>query len=132
MTKKIIWRLKESPTTEKLSELVKNGILTKDEAREILFSSVEESERSIESLKEEIKFLRDMIDKLSSSRSQVVEVIKTIEVPYRQYPWYQPYITWCGGTGGTATDPGSVTFTASGNNLYVSDGSNSFNSIQTF
>jgi len=91
MTKKIIWRLKESPTTEKLSQLVKDGILTKDEAREILFNLTDESERSIESYQQEIKFLREIIDKLSS-REKIVEIVK--EYHHYDYPWYKPYWGW--------------------------------------
>ena len=98
MTKKIIWRLKEQPTSEILRELVKDNILTKDEAREILFNLQEESERDNESFKQEIKFLRELVEKLSE-RQKVVTTIREIEVPiYRQYPWWKPYEIWCGGT----------------------------------
>jgi len=103
MTKKIIWRLKESPTTEKLSQLVKDGILTKDEAREILFNLTDESERSIESYQQEIKFLREIIDKLSS-REKIVEIVK--EYHHYDYPWYKPYWNWtsCSDSGQSSTD----------------------------
>ena len=103
MTKKIIWRLKESPTTEKLSQLVKDSILTKDEAREILFNLTDESERSIESYQQEIKFLREIIDKLSS-REKIVEIVK--EYHHYDYPWYQPYWIWtsCNDSRQSSTD----------------------------
>ena len=97
MTKKIIWRLKEQPTSEMLRELVKDQILTKDEAREILFNLQEESERDNESLKQEIKFLRELVEKLSE-RQKVVEIIREIEKPYQPSPWWRPYQYWCGGT----------------------------------
>lgn len=38
MTTKLKWRLKDQPTGENLAELVKSGVLTKDEAREILLT----------------------------------------------------------------------------------------------
>jgi len=96
MTKKIVWRLKESPSTERLESLVKSGILSKKEAREILFSSEEIQERDIESLKSEIKFLRELVEKLSNDRLQIITTIKEIEIPvYRQRPWYRPYEVWC-------------------------------------
>ena len=102
MTKKIVWRLKESPSTDKLSQLVKDGILTKDEAREILFSSEEITERDIKSYQEEIKFLRELVEKLSQNRSQIITTIKEIEVPIireiKRNPWYDPYIAWCNQT----------------------------------
>jgi hypothetical protein len=94
MTKKIVWRLKEQPTSENLRELVKDKILTNDEAREILFSSQEETERDKKSLEDEIKFLRELVEKLSQNKSQIIEVIKEIRVPYYKDYWFQPYIRW--------------------------------------
>jgi len=86
-----------------LQELVSSGILTKDEAREILFNETEESERSVESLKQEIKFLRELVEKLANSQ-KVITTIREIEVPiYRQYPWWRPYEVWCSYGGQTYT-----------------------------
>jgi hypothetical protein len=123
MTKKIIWRLSEKPSTESLQKLVSSGILTKEEAREILFNEVEESDRSIDSLKEEIRFLREIIEKLSS-REKIVEVVK--EYHYTQ-PWYQPYHYWTMGTTYTAATCGGNTTTLD----YIGN-SNSFSAISTF
>jgi hypothetical protein len=122
MTKKIMWRLKEVPTSESLRELVKDGILNKDEAREILFSQEEQTDRTKESLEQEIKFLRELIDKLST-RQKVVEIIREVEKPYRIYPWYSPYATWT--TENITTTPGY---------LYTDDNKHlcSFSSINTF
>jgi len=97
MTKKLVWRLREQPTTKMLQELVSTAILTKDEAREILFSSETEEDRDKKSLQSEIKFLRELVEKLSK-RSEIVTTIREIEVPYRRYDWYNPYNNWCGGT----------------------------------
>lgn len=81
-----------------LRGLVKDGLLDKEEARQILFSSETEEDRDKESLKQEIKFLRDLVEKLSNNNySRTVEIIKEVEVPiYRSYPWWQPYQVWCG------------------------------------
>ncbi len=97
---KIVWRLKESPTSQALRELVKDKILSNEEAREILFSSesIEENKdnRDIESLKSEIKFLRELVDKLSqNNNTKIIEVIKEVEKPWKQYPWYEPYRWYC-------------------------------------
>jgi polyhydroxyalkanoate synthesis regulator phasin len=131
MTKKIIWRLKESPTTEKLSNLVRDGILTKDEAREILFNLTDESERSIESYQQEIKFLRELIEKLSN-RTQIVEVIKEVRHIHDSHPWYTPYHGWTTGAvylSGTTTDTAnSFTLTSDASMAASSD----FGDISTF
>lgn len=97
MTKRLKWRLSRLPTPDELRELVKDKIITQEEAREILFSSEEEGERDEKSLKDEIKFLRDLVEKLST-KSSIITTIREIEVPYRRHGWYRPYDTWCDGT----------------------------------
>ena len=120
---KLIWRLKEQPTSESLRELVKDKILTNEEAREILFSSETVEERDNDSLKNEIKFLRDLVEKLSQNRSQIVEVIKEVRRPYYNWDWYKPYTTWCGSD--------SINITAGGSTTISSKLAN-FSSIDTF
>jgi len=130
MTKKIIWRLKEQPTSKMLQELVSSGILNKNEAREILFNETEESERSIESLKQEIKFLRELIEKLANNQ-RVVEVIKEIRHTY-DYPWCRPYYTWTDYQLGCSSDTLSgVTVSDASDTTYTSISAN-FSDISTF
>lgn len=105
MTKneKLVWRLKEQPTTEALQSLVQSGLLTKEEAREILFSSEKltgSGERDESSLKSEITFLRELVQKLSESKTKTVEVIRDVEIRYTKYPWYEPYQWYCTSTAG--------------------------------
>ena len=104
MTKKMIWRLKEQPTPKSLLELVASKILTNDEARQILFSLQEDSERDNESLKSEIKFLRELVQKLSNGNNPIiVERIREIEMPYyKKWDWYPQYQTWCQADGGVS------------------------------
>ena len=121
------------PTPEEVTTLLKEKIITNEEAREILFSSETKEDRDVKSLESEIKFLRELVDKLSQSRSKIVEVIKEVQVPYYHYSWYTPYTTWCG-NGTITSSSGSLNLTAtSDGNVYLSDGQNcSFTSIQTF
>jgi len=96
MTKKIKWRLSKLPDPLELADLVKGGLLTKDEAREILFTEENDEDRDKQSLKEEIKFLRELVQKLSNnSRSEIIRTIEYIEKPYRKYDWWQPYQMYC-------------------------------------
>ena len=129
MTKKerLIWRLKETPTSQNLRELVQDGILSKDEAREILFSSETVEDRDKESLKSEIKFLRELIEKLANTQ-KVVEIIREIDKPYwRKYPWHDPYVVWCSRE--NTTTSGSITLTNADN---TTTQSTSFSDITTF
>lgn len=111
---KLIWRLKEQPTTESLRELVKDKILSNEEARQILFSQEREEEVGKKSLEQEIKFLREIVDKLSQSRDRTIEIVKEVYRPYSQQPWSQPYFTWC--NPGQYANAGTISFDTSGNN----------------
>lgn len=114
MTKIIKWRLKELPSAQMLKELVADKLITKDEAREIMFS-LEEEGRDKKSLEQEIKFLRELVDKLSA-RSQIVEIIREIRSPYQQYSWYSPYYQWCSSeTSGTSYTTTNALYTDSNN-----------------
>lgn len=142
---KILWRLKEQPTSENLRELVKDGILSKDEAREILFSSETEETRDRKDLESEIKFLRELVEKLSQGQTtRIIETIREVERPWRRYGWYQPYYVWCtnttgGGTYMTTATAGISTLnltadssTSSGITNAVSNTASSFSDIKTF
>ena len=99
---KMVWRLKESPSTESLRELVKDEILTKEEARQILFSIESDEDGDVKSLKSEINFLRELVEKLSS-KVNYYPIWNGINVyPYQKYPWYSVYQTaFSGNTGNT-------------------------------
>ena len=105
-----------------LRELVKDGILTKEEAREILFNLEEQTDRDIESFKSEIKFLRELVEKLANTQ-KVVEIVREIQKPYYPHYWWKPYEIWCS----------SGAYTSNGNGLEMVTGGNSnFSNIKTF
>lgn len=96
MTKtKIKWRLGTLPTPDEVTLLLDKGVLTKDEAREILFSQETEEDKKVKELEAEIKFLKRLVEELSVSRSKVVETIRYIEKPFNQYGWWHPYQVYC-------------------------------------
>jgi hypothetical protein len=147
--KKITWRLANRPTPDEVKTLHEAGLLTKDEAREILFTETDEKERDVKSLESEIKFLRELVEKLSNgSQSRIIEIIKTVQVPYIQQPWYYPYTVWCGGiTGGSAGitnavyTGGNANYTSIGNAMNcatsgstgsLTSGASNFSAIKTF
>lgn len=131
MTNKLKWRLSKLPTSEEVSKLVNDKIITKEEAREILFT--EETQEKIEedNLKSEIKFLREIIEKLSN-RSQIIETIKTIQIPYIQTPWYGNYQVWCTSNGVQNYSNTSLTALGSTNTMYASGTTEDFSEIKTF
>ena len=132
MTKKLIWRLSERPTTKSLIELVNNKLLTKEEAIEILLSSETEEDRDKKSLESEIKFLRELVEKLSTSRLNIITTIKEIEVPYREYPWYEPYKIWYSTSDTLTSGSGTGTVSGTGSSYTTFTSNNSFIDIKTF
>lgn len=115
MTTKTSWRLSRLPTPSELTELVESKIITPEEAKGILLETKTEEERTEDSLKAEIKFLKELVDKLAA-RSHIVEVIRATVPSYKRYPWYGPYYTWTDGgvymtTSGTAGGTGATSIT---------------------
>ena len=119
MTNKIVWRLPNRPTPKEVTDLLGAGILTKDEAREILFNLETDEDRDKKSLQDEITFLRKLVQNLSTNKQVIVETIREVQVPYKQSPWVQPYINWCSTT---ANASNSITYTGgSSSNLLMND-----------
>jgi len=137
MTKQLKWRLGKLPTPDEVLKLVNDKLITKEEARDILFNE-ESDERDEESLKEEIVFLRKLVDKLSEGKTTV---IKEYIHSYPSYTWTTPYL-YCttnssngGGTYTVGNSTGSATLTGTvSNTMYLSEGSMSgnFSDIQNF
>jgi hypothetical protein len=98
MTKKeeLVWRLGKLPTPEEVQGLVKDKIITTDEAREILFSTRTIEDRDKSSLEAEIKFLRGLVETLSTDKSQIIKYITIQEPKWNLQPFYEPYKLWCG------------------------------------
>jgi hypothetical protein len=110
MKNKLVWRLGKLPSVEELLKLVNDKIITNEEMRDVLFNSETEEEVDKKSLEGEIKFLRELVTKLST-KSQIIETVRTIQPTYIAQPWYSPYVTWC--SSGTAGS-GSYTTTTAG------------------
>ena len=152
MTKQLKWRLGKLPTPDEVLKLVNDKLITKEEARDILFNEEAETERDAKSLEDEIKFLRELVQKLSNNNSsRIVEVIREVHKPYATWDWYRPYQVWCTtlrGESGTMSLGGQTTSyanalnsavntnyqTSGGTGLPSSSGTGitNFNSIKTF
>lgn len=108
------------PTPQEVALLVSEGILTKEEAREILISQETEEDRDKKSLQSEIMFLRELVEKLSNNRkTEIIRTIETVQTPYRRYDWFVPYYQYTSavatnavGSASTLTVGGSTTLNA--------------------
>lgn len=148
MTKKtkLKWRLSKLPTVGELQQLVLDKIITKDEEKDILFTSEEVNERDNKSLEEEIKFLRRLVEELSkNNRKNIIKHIEVVKTPYFNYDWYKPYyyyfegitnptLTVSGGSvnGLTGSNQTSPTLTANTAALMAAPTAANFSDIKTF
>lgn len=117
--KKKIWKLSSKPTAEDLKTLVEASILTKEEAKDIVLREEEEfttdHKDQIKEIKEELKFLRDMVLQLSKRSPEVVykEIYKYIDKwpnPYPRPYWQNDWIYLCSNTAQAKGD--NVTYSA--------------------
>jgi hypothetical protein len=93
MTKDLRWRLSQLPTGGEIADLVEQGVITKDEAREILFSTPDkQDEDKVSDLKAEIKFLKEVIGQLTKTSTTFVTVPGTY-YRYNTQPWFTGYVT---------------------------------------
>lgn len=126
MTKKELkWRLKELPTGDEVAELVAQGVITKEEARKLLFNEDKEDSDKLKARHEEIKFLRELVDKLASKHNGWTTIYHEYYRIKPHYPvWYSNYgplmQTYSSNAIGantttTAYTPNTGTFTSGGN-----------------
>ena len=110
----LVWRLKEQPTTEKLRELVKDEIITKDEARDILFNKVDNDER-VKSLKEQVEFLEKVVKALSEKGTTINNFPAITYYPKHPVQYWHTTLT---GTSGTTYTSG-IGIGTSANKVYA-------------
>ena len=86
MTKKtsLNWRLTDLPTAGEVADLVNSEVITKEEAREILFSEKDKSSvnnEQIQAYKEQIEFLQGLVTKLSQYNNKPIGYTYTFTTP---------------------------------------------------
>lgn len=96
MTKKQLnWRLKDLPDAVDVAELVDKKVITPEEARQLLFNEGKDEGKKFNELEEEVRFLRELCDKLAAKTSGGWT---TVVHEYRDYSpkyptWYRSYGT---------------------------------------
>lgn len=107
------WRLADRPSVNDVATLLVQDLVTKDEAREILFSAETQEIKELSDLQEEVKFLRGLVDKLAKPQVQtVIREVERLKPSYWQYDWYKPYYTlantWVTTTGVAGINNGAL------------------------
>lgn len=123
----LTWKLRNPPTVEQVKELQETGIITKEEARQLLFK--EETPKTdadrVAALEQMVKTLQDMTQELLNKPNNTVNLpyVRTIEVAPRQRPyWNEIWMsTGSGSITTTQTLPnGHTAFTVNTGNRIVS------------
>lgn len=92
MTNKLNWRLKDLPDAAGVAELVDTKVITPEEARELLFSDKPDETRKVKELEEEVKFLRELCDKLAAKSNGWTTIVREYHDYRPRYPqWYASY-----------------------------------------
>jgi hypothetical protein len=89
-TKNLTWRLEKLPTASEIADLVEAEVITKEEAREIMFGAAESDKEKIKAQEELIKFLQGLVETLAKERGKST----TTFVPYTRTIEYKPSATW--------------------------------------
>jgi hypothetical protein len=109
MTKKQLnWRLKDLPDAVDVAELVDKKVITPEEARQLLFNEGKDNTKRVNELEEEVKFLRELCDKLAAKSNGWTTIV-------REYERYRPvYPTWYAGYSGVVStvNTGALTTTS--------------------
>lgn len=117
--KRLVWKLKDKPSAEGVAMLVEHGVLSKEEAREIILREVTEDTDEVKALKEMVETLQEMVrDLLSRPNIQLVPYTKVIEVPRRLTPYWERYWT-AGSTAGDMVNMSSSSSGTTGNTTYT-------------
>lgn len=115
---KKVWRLQSKPTVAELKTLVEACILTKEEAKDVVLREEEElstdHKDQLKEIKEELKFLRDMVLQLSKKSPEVVykHIYDYVEKWPNSYPrpYWREWYTLCSNTAKNVED--NITYNA--------------------
>jgi hypothetical protein len=93
MKTKLNWRLSELPNASEVADLVEQEVITKEEARSILFKTEDErnKDEEVKALREQIKFMEKVVDALTRNKHTTITYT----------PTYPTLTRWSSGTGST-------------------------------
>lgn len=123
----LTWKLGTLPSAGELSDLVDSGVITKDEARDIMFGNPESDKEKIEALEKLVDFLQGLVKDLTKNKQTFVPYERTIYVDRNIRPYFDRY--WLstskalGSSGVTFNAANSGTVSSTSTAFYASSGS---------
>jgi hypothetical protein len=127
MKKNLTWKLNELPNAGELADLVDSGVISKEEARDIMFGNAESDKDKIEALEKLVEFLQGLVKDLTKNKQTFVPFERTIYVDRSIRPYFDRY--WMstskklGSQGWTLTANNAGTMSTSTSAFYANTGS---------
>lgn len=118
----LVWRLPSKLTLDDIQKMIELKIISPEEAKELTFNSSDDNEK-VKALEEQVKFLKELVDKLSTQSPQVIW--RYVETYRPSYPVWSTsnllgnaYTVLCSTASGSTLTTGSnsvnATYTAAG------------------
>ncbi len=101
----LVWKLGDLPNAGQLADLVNSEVITKEEAREIMFGSPGSDKDRIKALEDQVELLLGLVKSLSNRTPQA------ISIPYTYTPNQPRWGTYWAYTSKTLGDSG-ITLTS--------------------
>lgn len=86
--KSLVWRLQNKLTLEDIEKMLSLKIIDEKEAKELTFNTADDNEK-VKSLEEQVKFLKELVEKLSNNNYPQL---------WTYYSSYTPRYNWSVGT----------------------------------
>lgn len=67
----LVWRLPTKLTLDEIEKMIELKIISPEEAKELTFNSADDNDK-VKALEEQVKFLKELVDKLSTQPAQVI------------------------------------------------------------
>lgn len=89
--KKLVWRLGERPSVENITKLNEIGLISKEEARELMFNEISHNDvKTINDISEELKVIRELVMRLSQNDGTITNWFST-NTGTISNDWIKPY-----------------------------------------
>lgn len=91
----LTWKLKDMPSAGELANLVNSEVITRDEAREIMFGNADDDKAKIEALEKMVEFLQGLVENLSKNKTTTyIPYERTVYIDRTVRPYWDRY--WSG------------------------------------
>ena len=89
--KNLTWKLSELPSAGEIASLVDSGVITKEEARDIMFGNPESDKEKIEALEKLVDFLQGLIKDLTKNKQTFIPYERTVYIDRHIRPYWDRY-----------------------------------------